>query len=162
MSVPNPINPTFTQLIGDASGVVTGQNETTYTRATFLEDHPQFSGLITEAMLDQFVGMANASVKEAVWGEAWRPAMGWFIAHFSTLYLQTSKASEYPTAATVIGAAQSRGLVNSKSVGDLSVSYDFATMTKGIEGWAVWNATTFGQQYATMGRLIGKTGMYVW
>jgi hypothetical protein len=38
----------------------------------------------------------------------------------------------------------------------------FATIADDLEGWAAWKLTTFGQQLATFGKLIGSGGMVVW
>lgn len=87
--------------------------------------------------------------------------MGWFMAHFLTLYLQSMVKAD-ASAKQVVAAGQARGLVASKSAGDLSVSYDYSSVTQDLDGWAAWKLTPYGQQLAAMGRIVGKGGMYVW
>ncbi|HBS58611.1 MAG TPA: DUF4054 domain-containing protein [Firmicutes bacterium] len=125
------------------------------------EGEPIVTYLVDPAIVGMYIGMADAIVKEARWRRQWKFAMGLFIAHFLTLYLQ-SLADANSTAAQVVAAGQTRGLVSSKSVGDVSVSYDFSTIAQGLDGWAAWNLTTYGMQYATLARMTGKGGMYVW
>ncbi len=125
------------------------------------EGEPSVAYLVDPAIIEMYIGMADAVVKESRWRKQWKFAMGLFIAHFLTLYLQ-SLADANSTAAQVVAAGQTRGLMSSKSVGDVSVSYDFSTIAQGLDGWAAWNLTTFGQQYATLARMVGKGGMYVW
>ncbi len=117
--------------------------------------------LVDPGIIEMYIGLADAVVKESRWRRQWKIAMGLFIAHFLTLYLQ-SMANADSTAAQVVAAGQSRGLMSSKSVGDVSVSYDFSAIAQGLDGWAAWNLTTYGMQYATFARMVGKGGMYVW
>lgn len=147
--------------IASASNVKTTTNPS-YTGTMFQDDFPQFTGFLPPSILEQFILMATNSVLEARWHEMWRYGMGLFIAHFATLYLQTLGGSENPSANQVISAAQAKGLQTSKSVGDVSVSYDFASIGSDLDGWAAWKLTQFGLQYATLAKLLGMGGMYVW
>ncbi len=124
-------------------------------------DDPVVTYLVDPMIIEMYIGLADAIVKENRWRKRWKFATGLFIAHFLTLYLQ-SLADANSTAAQAVAAGQTRGLMSSKSVGDVSVSYDFSTIAQGLDGWAAWNLTTFGQQYATLARIVGKGGMYVW
>lgn len=153
-----PINPV--SLIAGAANVKGGDNPS-FTLTDFLAFYPQFTGNIDEAILSQFIAMANAVVQECRWHEQWKFGMCLFVAHFATLYLQTLGGGN-PTAKQVIGAAQARGLQTSKSVGGVSVSYDFSTIAGDLQGWAMWKSTQYGLQFANMAKLLGKAGMYVW
>jgi len=137
------------------------QTNPAYTKEMFQADFPQFTGLIDGPILDQFILMATNTVQEIRWHENWRYGMGLFIAHFATLYIQ-AMAGENPSAQQVISAAQARGLQASKSVGDVSVSYDFASIGSDLDGWAAWKLTQYGLQFATFARMLGKGGSYVW
>lgn len=117
--------------------------------------------LIDPSIVEMYIGLADSVVKESRWRKMWKLAMGLFVAHFLTLYLQ-SMTGENSKAAKVVAAGQTRGLMSSKSVGDVSVSYDYSAIAQGLDGWAAWNLTTFGQQYATLAKMVGKGGMYVW
>lgn len=147
--------------IAEASNVKLTTNPP-YTAEMFQEDFNQFTGLLPPSILTQFIAMATNTVLQARWHDSWRYGMGLFIAHFATLYLQTMGGTESPNASQVISAAQARGLQTSKSVGDVSVSYDFSSIAKDLEGWASFTTTQFGQQYATLASMMGKAGMYVW
>lgn len=149
-------------LIANASNVVTGTNPD-YTIDDFLAFFPQFTGLVDNSfVLDQFIAMANTVVLEARWFEQWKFGMALFIAHWLTLYLQSANGGPDATAAQVIGAAQVRGLQTSKSVDSLSVSYDVNVLVQGIEGWGMWKSTSYGMQFITIARMLGKGGMYIW
>lgn len=122
---------------------------------------PTITYLINPIVLQMYIGLADASIKETRWRSTWKVAMGWFIAHFATLYLQ-GMADANSTAAQVLAKGQSKGLMASKSVGDVSVSYDFNSIAQDLDGWASWKLTIYGQQLATMGKIYGKGGRYVW
>lgn len=168
----------FFGLRAQASNLVC-PNTSTYTEQMFFEDFPQFTklvkdepatdpatyhqeGLIPTPMLDIFIAMANAAVLEKRWFSAWRYAMGLFVAHYSTLYLQSYiPASETSVAADAAGSGAVIGVVKSATLGDSSVSYDTSAITAATEDWGAWNATTYGQQLVTMARLTAMGGTYV-
>ena len=90
----------------------------------------------------------------------WQVGMSLFVAHFATLYLQSTSLTDSPTAAQVANAGVSKGILVSKSVGDVSSSYQ--SIVSDINGWAAWKLTSFGQQLITMARLVGMGGSYIW
>lgn len=159
--IPQPAIVDPSGLIANASNVRDGENPS-FTTDTFYGIFPQFQGTMTNIpVLEQFIAMANACVKESRWHDSWKYGTALFVAHFTTLYLQTMTGTN-PTAGQVIAAAQAKGLQTSKSVGDVSVSYDFSSIGEDLNGWAAWKTTEYGLQFATMGKLLGKGGMYVY
>ena len=46
-------------------------------------------------------------------------------------------------------------------MGDTQISYDNSAVTIGTEKWGSWNATQYGQQLATLARLVGMGGMWI-
>lgn len=156
------------QIVSDASNIRAGTNPS-YLLADFYSAYPaygprgaspSFTYLIDPTILQMYIDLANACIQEARWHSSWKVAMGWFVAHFASLYLQ-GMASPTGTAAQVIAASQSRGLMSSKAVGDVSVSYDYNSISQDLDGWAAWKLTIYGQQLATVGKLVGKGGQYV-
>ena len=166
MSIANNLNFSIAGLIGAASNIRTGSNPP-FTLDDFIAMYPQFGPdangnyVVPQEIVQMYIDLANACILEARWHAYWKVAMGWFIAHFLTLYVQGT-ADPNSGAAGVLKAGEARGLVTSKSVGDVSVSRDYSTIANGLDGWAGWNLTTYGQQLATIGRLVGKGGMYVY
>lgn len=159
MGIPFPYN-SAQQIIGAAANIKTGSNPS-YTYADFIAFYPQFTDVIDPVIVEQFISMANVTVLKDRWHESWQFGMALFIAHFSTLYLQ-AQTGDNPTAAQVVAAAQARGLQTSKSVGDVSVSYDFSHIVNDLSGWAYWKSTSYGVQFATMARMFAKAGSYIW
>ena len=104
--------------------------------------------------------MAHSIVKEARWHKLWPEGMRLFIAHFVTLYLSTPQAGA--TVDELISAGKVQGAVTSKQVGSISVSLDVSQATNDLTGWAAWKLTTYGIQFVTFARLMGKGGMYVY
>lgn len=158
MSNPYPLN-IANSIIANASNIPQGTNPA-FTEDDFFSFYPQFQSKVDSPILAQFIAMADACVPQDRWKALWNFGMCNFIAHFVTLYLQM--ATGCSTAAQVISTAQARGLQTSKSVGDVSVSYDFSQTLGDIEGWATFKQTQYGLQYLSMARLLGKAGVYVW
>lgn len=148
-------------VITQASNVSASQNPA-YTQADFRADFDQFDQNVPGHIIDNFIAMADATVKESRWFENWRYGMGLFVAHFCTLYMQARGEALNPTASQVISTATTRGLITSKSVGDVSVSYDINKSLEGLEGWGQWTTTTYGAQFAQFAKMLGKAGIYVW
>lgn len=160
MSVP------YTGIIGEASNIRTGSNPA-FLLSDFLAIYPQFGpdsngvDMVPKLIIQMFIDLADACINEARWHSYWKMGMGWFIAHFCTLYLQ-GLADPNGGAAAAMAAGQAKGLNTSESVGDVSVSMDYNQIGQDLEGWAAWKLTIYGQQLATIGKLVGKGGMYVY
>lgn len=153
------------QLTATASNVFSGTNPS-YALSDFIVVYPQFGPnadgnyLVPTIILQMYVDLANACVKQVRYRSYWALCMGFFIAHFATLFLQGT-ASPGSSAAQVLEAGKAQGLTTSESVGDVSVSTDYGTIAASLSGWAAWNLTIFGQQFATIGKMVGMGGMYV-
>jgi hypothetical protein len=166
----------FNGIISDASNIKGGSNPS-FQVSDFLAMYPQFAqesfvspnqidiapnpNVVPEFIIQMYIDLANASIKQTRWQGYWQIAMGWFIAHFCTLYLQ-GIADANSDANAVLAAGQAKGLNTSESVGDVSVSIDYNLIAQDLNGWAAWKLTVYGQQLATIGKLVGKGGMYVW
>jgi hypothetical protein len=153
-------------ILDDASNIRTGDNPA-YVLSDFVAMYPQFgaptvgSPVVPTAVLNSFIALAHASIKEARWCDMWSIAMGYFVAHFATLWLQ-GFADVNSGANAILAAGQAKGLNVSESVGDVSVSTDYNAIAQDLDGWAMWKTTVYGQQLATFGKLVGKGGMYVY
>nr|DAY89275.1 MAG TPA: head to tail adaptor [Caudoviricetes sp.] len=154
-------------IIGSASNIKAGTNPP-FTIEDFYSVYPQF-GLNTETnnynipqiIIQMYLDLANACVKESRWHNYWKVGMCFFIAHFCTLYLQ-GVADPNSGAAGVLEAGKAKGLDTSVSVGSVSVSTDYSLIANSVNGWASWQITTYGQQLSAIGKLVGKGGMYVY
>lgn len=153
-------------IIASASNIRTGGNPE-YTSADFLADYPQFGKVeggvpvIPPVMIDAWVNMAHASISKARYHDSWRIAMGFYIAHWLTLYLQTAASADDPVK-KIVSSGLAKGIQTSKSAGDLSVSYDFGSVTQDMNGWGTYKLTAYGLQFVTLAKLYSAGGMMVW
>jgi hypothetical protein len=148
-----------------ASNIKTGTNPP-FVLEDFFAIYPQFGPatdgtyIIPTIMTQIYLNLANACIKEARWHSYWEIGMGFFIAHFCTLYVQ-GMADPDSGAAAILKAGQLKGLETSVSVGDVSVSTDYSIIANGIDGWANWMTTSYGVQLAAIGKMLGKGGMCI-
>ena len=158
----NPMTAKFQAAKEQAANLTQPGERGAYTEEMFREDFPQFTKKVTlENGGDQtFLDQVNDSVLPSRWGSMWRYAAGLYLAHFAAMYLKTY-APESSGAAQAAAKAQPAGVIKSATMGDTSVSYDNSAVTIGTEKWGSWNATQYGQQLATLARLVGIGGMYV-
>lgn len=164
------INPDVEVLKGIASGIIQGEPGA-YTETMFYEDCPQFrdaskteiTGFVPTSMMNVFLKMCNDAVAPARWGEMWRLAASLYVAHFASLWLKNTQGNTNGSA-TASDAAESgtmTGILSGASLGDASVSYDTSAITEATHAWGQWNLTSYGQQFASMARLVAIGGGYV-
>ncbi|GHV35106.1 hypothetical protein FACS1894187_07100 [Synergistales bacterium] len=157
---------TVPQIIEGASNIRAGNNPP-LSIDDFREIFPQFwdsSGnpFVPEAVIDMYIGFANGIVNIARYHESWKICFCFVVAHFLTLYMRTMTPEGNESASAVIRAAETRGLVTSKNVGSVSVSYDYSTAISDLDGWAAWKTTEFGIQFLTLAKVYNLGGMRVW
>lgn len=132
----------------------------------FYEVYPQFGknsegeNNIPNIVLEMYLDMANACIKKARWHKQWKFAICLFLAHFCTLYLEGISDANGGIEG-IVAAGKSKGLDTSVSVGNVSVTTDYSITTTNLNGWTGWSLTSYGQQLISLGKLIGKGGMYV-
>lgn len=111
--------------------------------------------LVPGAVLNAYIYLASNSIFQARWNEMWFIAMGLFIAHYCTLWLQGEAATPNATAAQAAASGLALGIKTSKSAGDVSVGIEAVL----IEGMGSWNLTLYGQELATWALTIGSGNM---
>lgn len=153
------------QITATASNIFSSTNPS-YALSDFIAMYPQYGPdangnyLVPEIILQMYIDLATACVNQARYRSYWALCMGFFIAHFCTLWLQGT-ASPGSTAAQVLEAGKAQGLTTSESVDGVSVGTDYSIIASSLSGWAAFNLTVYGQQFATIGKLVGMGGMMV-
>jgi hypothetical protein len=119
--------------------------------ATFRAAFPEFTSatVYPDAMLTFWAGVAGRSLDADVCGASYDDLLYLATAHYITLAANNS-ASVSAGASPGSGGG---GLVASKSMGSVSVSYDTGSFAN--KSAADWNRTTYGQQYYRLIRLFG-------
>jgi hypothetical protein len=109
-------------------------------------------------VLVTYVKLAYACINFARYQDSWYLAMGLFIAHYLTLYLQYAVQGN-ATAGQLAAAGLATGLKVSKSAGDVSASYQYLD---GFEGWGTLALTGYGQQLITIAMAVSSGGMLIY
>ena len=109
------------------------------------------------AIIQTFINLATAALMSSRWREMWAVAMGWYVAHFVTMYLRSEETGAV-TAAQVAQSGIERGLITSKSAGDVSAGIQHLDA---LGTWAAWTETTYGTQLATFARSLGGGMIFV-
>lgn len=148
-------------VVAKASNVHGSLHNPDYTTDDFLGTYPQFS-VANPKSIEDYICLCNGMLSKELYGCAWKRAMSLAIAHFLTLDLMTQDTSANPTVASIVAKAKGAiGVLTSKSVGDVSASYS-TDYLQSLNSWGTWNLTIYGQQFASLAKLMGKAGMYVW
>jgi hypothetical protein len=149
---------TVSFLVTAASGILMGDNPV-YAKGDFLAFYPQFSGKIPDPVIGAFVALASASLQYARWQESWTFGMALFIAHYCTLYLQSTARTISPTAGQILAAGLAQGVTVAKSVGDVSISKQ---TLQGQESWGAFNLTAFGVQLIQLAKIASTGIMWIY
>lgn len=128
----------------------------------FLQLYPQFCNesfpkQVIELMLDN----ANASIRKPKWHEQWKLGVCLHTAHYLTMWAKTFADPYDTTLSAITHKGDSNGALSSKSVGGVSVSYGSTSADGDLAGYGSLRDTIYGQQLASMARMIGKGLMVV-
>lgn len=154
------------QVISNASNIRTGENPA-YTLSDFLAVYPQFgtdkadNKIIDSTIIQLYIDLANASIKETRWHASWRLAMGLFVAHWCILWLRSS-ASPDDGKDNIVSAGDPQGIITNVGVDGVTYSMDISQMMQDLAGYAAWTSTDYGVQLATLAKIYGKGMMLVW
>ena len=130
----------------------------TVTPATFRQSLPEFASttVYPDSAITYWVSVASLMVSSEVFGDAYDTVVTNLVAHNLTL---EAKAQQEATAGggTVTGGS---GLIASKTVGSVSISYDNASGNTSTAGKpdAFYNQTLYGRRYLQMRNLFSKVG----
>jgi len=116
--------------------------------------------LIPMEVVEMYIEFAHSSVRKWRWRDSWKVGISLFVAHFIELYMRVM-VDPGCDAADVVNAGQTKGLVASKSVGGVSVSYNFEQALQGLEEWGEFLSTEYGAQFATLARLVSPRTIYL-
>lgn len=150
-------------VIAKAANVHGSTNNPAFSVSDFRAAYPQFTAtVVSDNQVQEYITLCNSMISYDLYGDAWKRAMSLAIAHFITMDLMTQDTSTTPTVASIVAAAKGAiGMLTSKSVGDVSASYS-TDYLETLNSWGTWNLTIYGQQFASLAKLMGKAGMYVW
>ena len=137
-----------------------------FTRSDFFSFFPAFKPLanqviVPDEVLGTFFSLADGTVKESRFKDSWKYATALFIAHYCVKFLEV-QVPEGATPQEIVQAGKAKGLATSKSVGPVSVSYDYSWLTTAYKGWGDFSTTIYGQQYIAIAKPLYSTGMYIW
>lgn len=135
-----------------------------YVVSDFISDFPQFGAngslisTIPQTLAQKFINMASASLSYSKYQDLWSYCMGLYVAHFCTLFLMASNGA---TPENVASKGAPASILSSKSVGEVSASYDIGAIAGDLEKWGTFKSTTYGQQLATFAQIAGIGGAVV-
>ena len=128
----------------------------TVTAASFRTSFPEFANTTTypTAQIEFWIGVAANLVDEARWGTLYDFGISLIIAHNLVISTKDQRAAALGGA---VGAGG--GVVASKTVDKVSVSYDTAAST--FEGAGDLNTTTYGIRWQRLARMFGAGGVQI-
>lgn len=105
-----------------------------------------------DATVTYWLGVAKKFVDANRWAELAPFGEGLFVAHWLSVAAQAAKSASVGA----VGGGNS-GLLASKSVGEVSFSYDVSSVANASAG--MWNRTSYGSQYWQLAQMFGNGAM---
>jgi hypothetical protein len=129
----------------------------TITPAQFRTDLPEFSDTakFPDTLISLWIDMATVYVDEERWGGETAALRG---TELCAAHLIVLAAREQATADLGAIPGTIRGLLTSKSVGDVSASYDVSSLLSAADA-GFWSQTSYGMQFFRLSRLMGAGGI---
>lgn len=126
----------------------------TVTPASFREHFPEFAdaSAYPDVTVSYWLGIGVRMLRPDRWVDLLDHGLELFTAHHIAIARQAFRAA---TAGGTPGA--NAGVVTSKTVDKVSVSYDAGSTTLDA-GAGHWNATTYGVQFLQLARMAGSGG----
>lgn len=103
-----------------------------------------------------YLNIANATLDPHRWGEWLTYGVEMFTAHNIVLDQESNVIAQRGG----IPGANNVGIVQSKSVGPASVSYDTSAGAE-VDG-GMWNLTVYGRRFLRMARMVGAGPVQIW
>ena len=121
----------------------------------FRTDFPEFTDTVkyTDAVLTFWSGFVETRLNVDRWAGALNYGVELATAHYVTLAVK----DQINAAAGKVPGSSMQGAASSKSVGDVSVSYDTTSSLEAEAGH--WNLTSYGRQFIRLARNIGMGGV---
>lgn len=111
--------------------------------------------IIPVSVLAGYLALANGALDYSSLDTYWAFAMGLYLAHYATLWLD-SEGGSYSNGSQAGAAGLAKGIQTSVSVGGVSTS---AMLPPGLDAWGPWLLTQYGQQLAGILRMLGAGGI---
>ena len=120
----------------------------------FREIFPEFSDTeqFSDPTVTYWLNLAEKMLPENRWGDMYQHGIGLYAAHFMVL----GKKNEQSAQTTGVPTGMATGMMASKSVDKVSVSYAQPTFTMDNAGH--WNVTIYGIQLLTFARQVAGLG----
>jgi len=127
--------------------------------ATFRSHFPEFADETTypDARVQLFIDTGSVMFNPYRWGYYLPLGVELFTAHMLSLGQYAALRASAGAGATAPGVAA--GLISSKSVSKVSVSFDFSSTA--MDGAGPWNYTIYGQQLYWWMQVIGTGGVEI-
>lgn len=122
------------------------------TASQFRDQFPEFCDTTTypEDIVSRWIGIAVKLLPESRWQDMLDVGVGLYTAHHLAIQTRNMKAGATP--------GQVSGVIASKAVDKVSVSYDTSAASLGLNA-GHWALTVYGNQFLTLARMAGTGGI---
>ncbi len=144
----------ITAIDAGANTVTINNNTTAAGSGVSVTAYP--SPLVPLPILNAYIYLATSSLVLNRYQEMWQMVMAMFIAHYCTLWLQCQATTPNANAIQVATSGLALGIKTAKAAGNVSAGI---MPLNDLEGWGTFQLTLYGQQFATIAKVIGSMPM---
>lgn len=110
-------------------------------------------------VIQLYINLANACVYYARYFDSWQICMGLFIAHYLIMWAQANQLTATSSVAQIAASGLAIGIKVSKHAGSVGVGIK---VLDDLVGWGTFQLTLFGQQFASIAKVLGSGNMLLW
>lgn len=152
-----PDGSTISAINAGANTVTINNNTTAASSGVSATAYP--NPLVPIGILNAYIYLATSSLVQNRYMEMWSAVMAMFIAHYCTLWLQSQATTPNANAVQVATSGLALGIKTAKAAGNVSAGL---TPLNDLEGWGTFQLTIYGQQFATIAKVIGSMPMLLY
>ena len=105
-------------------------------------------------VLNAYIMLASACVYQGRYFDSWSLCMGLFIAHYATLWAQANQ-NPGTSLAQIAAAGLAIGIKTHKAAGNVSVGQ---AILNDLQGWGTFQLTLYGQEFASIAKVLASGG----
>ena len=110
-------------------------------------------------VIQLYINLASACVNYNRYFDSWLICMGLFVAHYLTMWAQANQFGATSSVAQIAANGLALGIRTSKHAGNVGVG---VRPLDDLIGWGTFQLTLYGQQFASIAKVLGSGGMLVW
>jgi hypothetical protein len=110
-------------------------------------------------VIQTYINLASACVNYNRYFDSWQLCIGLFVAHYLTMWATANQIGATSSVAQIAATGLAIGIKTSKHAGNVGMGI---RPLDDLIGWGTFQLTLYGQQFASIAKVLGSGNMLVW